>query len=301
MTSGWAAELASLTHVGRARCEQAIRDTLELGYALKDESTGFPVFAFRLHQFFCARRRRLRVARARDERFVTTQAQQFVPTDDRDRVLLPLAFCRECGQDYYIVARSSEDETAQFEGRLLSDTAKEDDTNKGFLYLNEISAWPATATSCSTRSLTTGSRTRERWPPAQVELRNPASRRHMQVGPDGAVGAGDGVPAVFVPAPFRFCLTCGVAYDGHQTSDIGKLTTLGSGGRSSATSLLSLTTISNFARRTTFEARRASCWPSPTTARTRRSRPDTSTTSSRSACFERPSTGQRWRRRLVEV
>ena len=46
----------------------------------------------------------------------------------------------------------------------------------------------------------------------------------------------------FVPAPFRFCLTCGVSYAGRQT-DLGKLGTLGTGGRSTATTTLCLSAI----------------------------------------------------------
>ena len=43
---------------------------------------------------------------------ITTQAQQLDPTDEsRSGVLLPLAFCRECGQDYYVVQRAIEPRT----------------------------------------------------------------------------------------------------------------------------------------------------------------------------------------------
>jgi hypothetical protein len=45
-----------------------------------------------------------------------------------------------------------------------------------------------------------------------------------------------------VPAPFRFCLYCGVSH-GPRRADFGKLLTLGAGGRSSATTILSLTAI----------------------------------------------------------
>ena len=48
-----------------------------------------------------------------------------------------------------------------------------------------------------------------------------------------------GTTAWFVPSPFRFCLCCGVAYPARQRSDNAKLATLGSGGRSTATTILS--------------------------------------------------------------
>ena len=57
--------------------------------------TGFPVFAFRIHQFFSRGETVYASLEPPEERFITTQLQQFVP-GDRSKVLLPLAFCREC-------------------------------------------------------------------------------------------------------------------------------------------------------------------------------------------------------------
>ena len=54
----------------------------------------------------------------------------------------------------------------------------------------------------------------------------------IHVGTDGQEAPG-GVRVAFVPAPFKFCLACGVEYSGRQTRDLGKLATLGSGGRNS--------------------------------------------------------------------
>ncbi|MBI2776619.1 MAG: DEAD/DEAH box helicase [Chloroflexi bacterium] len=241
---GAARELSAITGVDEVQCETAIRGVLELGQRLRDEATGAPLLAFRLHQFLSRGDAVYASIGPAAERFVTTQAQQLDPTNpSRIGVLLPLVFCRECGQDYYAVAREREVPGAPFEGRLLSDTVKEEDTAKGFLFINEAETWPREGDDPydalpedwledhPTRVRRVKSTFRERMP------------EHLTVGPDGVVGAGDGIAAVFVPAPFRFCLTCGVAYDARQSSDMGKLTTLGSGGRSSATSLLSLTTI----------------------------------------------------------
>ena len=43
--------------------------------------------------------------------------------------------------------------------------------------------------------------------------------------PDGRI-AEDGLLAHFLPAPFRFCLRCGVAYGGRARSDFPKLATV---------------------------------------------------------------------------
>jgi len=60
-------------------------------------------------------------------------------------------------------------------------------------------------------------------------------------------GAGRVTPAGhrfhFVPAPFVFCLHCGVSYSSRQRSDYGKLSVLSSEGRSTATTVLSLSAL----------------------------------------------------------
>ena len=60
---------------------------------------------------------------------------------------------------------------------------------------------------------------------------------------DGRLGS-RGEPSTrtghWIPTPFRFCLNCGVAYSFTTKSDISKLTTLGLEGRSTATTMLSL-------------------------------------------------------------
>ena len=59
----------------------------------------------------------------------------------------------------------------------------------------------------------------------------------IRVRPDATEG-GDGLECLFMPAPFRFCLHCGIAYGFRQGTDFAKLSTLGSEGRSTATSIL---------------------------------------------------------------
>jgi hypothetical protein len=51
--------------------------------------------------------------------------------------------------------------------------------------------------------------------------------------------AAGGIEAAFIPAPFRFCLSCGVSYEQVRGRDFAKLASLDQEGRSSATSLIS--------------------------------------------------------------
>ncbi len=66
----------------------------------------------------------------------------------------------------------------------------------------------------------------------------------MRIRPDGVQDA-TGLAVAFIPAPFRFCLNpaCKVAYSARQRSDVAKLATIGVDGRSTATTVLALTTM----------------------------------------------------------
>ena len=63
------------------------------------------------------------------------------------------------------------------------------------------------------------------------------------LGADGSVGDPDGTAAWWVPAPFRFCLACRVYYTSPRGSDFARLSTLGSGGRASATTVMSVAAV----------------------------------------------------------
>ena len=67
------------------------------------------------------------------------------------------------------------------------------------------------------------------------------------MGTDGAEASG-GIAASFIPAPFRFCLRCGVSYGSSRMGDYTKLATLATEGRSTATTILSLSAIRHLKR-----------------------------------------------------
>ncbi len=150
--------------------------------------------------------------------------QQFVP-GDRDRVLLPLAFCRECGQEYYTVGRRKRPRRA----RTRSSRASSSDVDgrrgpRPRLPLPRhgpaLARRPDGELEPRPRRLARGARRTA----ARGQARPPARTcpRSSTSAPDGVESAG-GLRVAFVPAPFRFCLRCGVAYGGRQTRDFGKL------------------------------------------------------------------------------
>ncbi len=95
---GAATALSRLTGEPVERCVEAIQQGLLAGYECEPQpETGTSPFAFRLHQFIS--KGDTIYASLEEERYLTLQGQQYVPGGRRERVLLPLVFCRECGQE----------------------------------------------------------------------------------------------------------------------------------------------------------------------------------------------------------
>lgn len=232
--------LVAITGVDAETCEETLREALLAGYQLKDER-GWPLFAFRLHQFISKGESVYASPEPEDERHVTLQVQRYVPGSGRQKALLPIAFCRECGQEYFVVRRSSEDGRIVYIPRQLNDKLDSDDGEPGFLHIHHTEPWPKD-----------GPELIERLPDAWIEYKDglPKVRKarldwlpkEVFLSAAGVEGAGD-IRAHYMRAPFHLCMGCGVSYGAHQRSDYGKLATIGSEGRSTATTVLSLSTI----------------------------------------------------------
>lgn len=240
--NGAAAVLAEQTKVNIDQCAKALEETLLAGYSCEpDPETKFRVFAFRLHQFITRGENVFSSLEAENKRYITLNGQQFVP-GDRSKTLLPLVFCRECGQEYYSVKlEEDEDGNKVFRPRELSDRQGNSEGKNGFLFKSDSNPWP-----------TEFDKLVKRLPDDWLEenagpTRVRANRREYipkpkKVGTDGTEMEG-GTEYWFISAPFRFCLHCGISYDFRQSSDFGKLSLLGMEGRSTATTIISLSTI----------------------------------------------------------
>ena len=160
-----------------------------------------------------------------------------------DRVLLPLVFCRECGQEYYSV-RSVLDAGHGADGSTCprdSDRSPERGRRRGRVPVRR--ARPALARrpgrGCIDRCPTTGSRSTDGRPRVQPHPRKrSAAARPCRPGrrgePDG------GLDCHFLPPRSGSACTAGSPTASAQTTDFGKLATLSSEGRSTATTILSL-------------------------------------------------------------
>ena len=242
---GAAASLAELTGLDQKLCERALQDTLLSGYHKLDPDTHRRAFAFRLHQFLSKGDAIYASVEKPDSRHITLDGQQFVPGSNRSKILLPLAFCRECGHEYYTVWLHKEptsQEVIRLTPRQLSQTKPEESNlEPGFLYFSDEKPWPAAE----------ASEEYERLPDDWLELDGiePKLKHHhrkkrpkeVRVDHEGNVGQG-GMIAHIVPAPFRFCLCCGVMYPGRK-GDYSKLNVFSSEGRATSTTILSLSAV----------------------------------------------------------
>lgn len=221
-------------------CRAHLQSVLLAGYATDHPETARPLFAFRLHQFVSRGDTVYSSLEVPAARHLAMEGQIFVP-GGRDRRLYPLAFCRECGQEYVVVDRLAEHETV--EPRRMSDVAAGDGREgrrSGFLYPDPEERWAPDPVE-------------ERLPEDWLETRKDGSLRvrsnnrkwvpeKRYAHPDGRlseVGGNGTLPVWFAPAPFRFCLACRVSYSGRE-GDFGKLAELATEGRSTATTVLSL-------------------------------------------------------------
>jgi ATP-dependent helicase YprA (DUF1998 family) len=102
-----ASQLSDLIGLGAEQCAQPIKDALLKGFAVRHPETGFPVFAFRLHQFISRGDTVYASLEPEVERHLTVHGQQFVP-GRHGSLLYPLCFCRQCGQEFYSVRREKD-------------------------------------------------------------------------------------------------------------------------------------------------------------------------------------------------
>lgn len=255
---GGAEMLSTETGLSRGDCERAIRQRLLAGARTRSPETGNPVFAFRLHQFLSAGGAAHATPEAPEDRSVTMRAQRFVRNEPH-RAYLPLAFCRACGQEYYVVFR----EASASDGRPGEVLTPRDlgeratpDAQPGFLFIDPEPGdpwhepWPGDYDGIRARLPAD-------WFDADDRLRD--ARRDdvplpLQVAADGSLHdseAPDGTQTTtgfWLTAPFRFCMRCGMSYADPRGSDFSRLAPLDSQGRSTATTITSLAAIRHLRR-----------------------------------------------------
>jgi hypothetical protein len=246
--NGAAKDLSALTGIAEDTCVEIIRLHLLAGYQLEDpDKNNQPPFAFRLHQFLSRGDSVYATIESREDRYITLRGQRFVP-GDRNRLLYPLVFCRECGSEYYVVKLTGKSQERHIDRRELSDVPTEKErkdnpeTEAGFLAVGLDASWlenedqllealPDDFLGLNRRGETTITTQGRKALPYKIKLDTMG-----RIDPSGQ-------SCFFIPAPFRFCPCCGVAYSARTSGDFAKLTTLGTEGRSSVITLLSISMV----------------------------------------------------------
>jgi len=239
-----AAELAELTSTDPEQCAAVLRRFLLQGSTLRrSASSRFPIFAFRLHQFFTRGDTVWATLEAEAERHLEMAKQGSKPGEP-DKPLFPLVFCRQCGTAYYRAKVY-----ADGDGRAIApreDRREETDDGSGdaYIHVSASAPWPrADGTELLARlpesmKETTAQGVERVRPDARGDLPEP-----VFVDACGRiVSEGAGIPAALIRRNFLFCLapSCGVAYAKGQRSERAKLATLGVDNRSTATTILAV-------------------------------------------------------------
>jgi len=191
-------------------------------------------FAFKLHQFISGPGKVQCTLEPDQERHVTLDTQRFAPNRQAENVLLySTHFCRECGQEYHPVWADFDNEPC-FSPREIDDVAAEDKEQQyGFLapirdgqeFQGRIEDYPDAWIDYSKAAL------------ALKPTYRSAQPIHLKVSPQG--NRGHGRDYWYIPGKYRFCLNCGHVHEA-RGRDINRLAGLSGEGRSSATTVLTL-------------------------------------------------------------
>ena len=230
-----AEELAKTTGTDPALSAAAIRATLLAGSRTKEPVTSRPLFAFRLHQFISKGGSVYVTAEAPAVRAIEADYQVVLPGEP-ERRLYPLAFCRECGQEYLMVSRA---ETVDGSVALARHAIRLQGDDDGYLFVSDDSEWPHDPLAAGRLPgswLEEGSHgTRVR------QLRRKDVPQRVQIDVDGTLHDAQhvgGTTAAYIPGVLRFCLHCGVSYESRNTAELAKVATLDTEGRSSAMTVI---------------------------------------------------------------
>ncbi len=226
-------------------CEKYLTDFLLMAHQCKNEK-GLSFFAFRLHQFISRAWSVYTTLDPPGKRYVTLEGQQFKP-GDRTRPLYVVCFCRECGQEYIPVwATFTGDMPVSFSPRDLNDHSIDDegtDLQHGYLIPQD----PDESVNFDSADI------ENKYPENWLEFRGGSAqlktyyRRfapiRVQVSTKGEV-IQEGLSGWFISGKFRFCLNqeCDAYYEGN-IRELTKLSGLSSEGRSSATTILTLSAL----------------------------------------------------------
>jgi superfamily II DNA/RNA helicase len=221
--SAVAKALAERTGLPAGTCQNRLQETLLLANQLASQEKRRE-FAFKIHQFISQGGSLYATIEGPEVRLFSIGSQ--LQTEDH-KLLMPLKFCRQCGQEYYHVVR--------YEGQFLPyamGAEEEEGVQGGYLMLSPADeAWePEIPDDWYDKN----GRLRPSWKSRVPEA--------VYVRPDGVYKEAPFPQARkmwWQSAPFSLCLSCGEYYEARDR-EFSKLASLSSEGRTSATTLLAV-------------------------------------------------------------
>jgi superfamily II DNA/RNA helicase/very-short-patch-repair endonuclease len=224
--------LSEASGLDAAICQDYLRDFLLLCQQQN-------LFAFRLHQFISGAGNLYATLEPAGKRYIDLSGQQVQP-GHRHKRLFNMAFCRQCGQEYHTVWALYEHKTLrQLEPRELDERTRSDDEDEQFgLFMPDpLREWD--------------DENLDKYPELWLDHSGDAPRlkphfrnkrpQSIQVATDGTVGH-EGMRGWFIPGNMPFCLSCGFSYHTHS-KESARLASLSGEGRSSATTVLTLSAL----------------------------------------------------------
>ena len=219
--------LASAAGMDYEYCAQKVQSILAIGEGK---------LAFRLHQFLSSGASVFATLEDTHTRELTMESQSRLQDG---RLLFPLAFCRECGQDYYLVSKSPTNLNSS--PPLESFARLESDDNKGYFIIDSGDLWSGDIGDLP-----------ETW--VDHLRRGPRVRRDfaghvpesLSVKSDGEItNDGQGINGWFQPNPLTLCLRCKAVYDRRRGQEFRKIGSVSQTGRSTAATVAVNGTVSS--------------------------------------------------------
>ena len=221
-------QLATASGLPRERCHERLRAVLEAGNQART-GTDDPLFAFRLHQFLSSGSSVYATLEPGDGRKPSMDGRY----DAGDgKTYFPLAFCRECGQEYFLVGRIAGEAGDQLVPRSPMVGAPDEDVRgtAGYYALprsEDDDLWSGGSEELPDHWLKIRKNTVTVKPEYGEHVPVPLS-----VGADGQ--SGGTAEGWYQPRPLMICLRCRTAWDRTNRSDFTKLSSLSQTGRSTS-------------------------------------------------------------------
>jgi hypothetical protein len=231
-------KLNQLTGADASTCEERLRELLLVGSRVQDPD-GRTMFAFKLHQFIGKGDTVYVTLEPAQSRYLTTQYQRSAPEAPPGRPLFPLAFCRECGQDFLVVNLDKGGE--KFSPRPLNDTQAEQPDATGLLFLPEDD-WPQPSDPALLDLVPDDWVIADGNTPTLDKTRLTRLPIGYRVDQFGTIVDEGGLPVAFF-SRLDFCPSCKTSYESAHQSEFSRVSSLGTEGRASAVTVLTQSVI----------------------------------------------------------